>query len=53
MATKPEMLSLNFHLSAELVARVDEYRYENRIPSRTEAIRVLLEKALGSQRKKQ
>jgi metal-responsive CopG/Arc/MetJ family transcriptional regulator len=33
-------------MSQELVAAIDEYRFENRLPSRAEAIRGLLEFAL-------
>jgi len=32
-------------LDAEFVGRADEYRYENRLPSRTEAIQFLLDHA--------
>ena len=40
---KPKIL---FVADTELVERLDDYRYENRIPSRSEAIRRLLEEAL-------
>ena len=35
-----------------LLKRVEDYRYENRIPTRTEAIRRLLEDALKKYEKK-
>ena len=33
-------------LNKKLIEKVDDYRYENRIPSRSEAIRRLLDEAL-------
>jgi metal-responsive CopG/Arc/MetJ family transcriptional regulator len=36
----------------ELIERVDDFRYENRIPSRSEAIRRLLREALKKYEKK-
>ena len=33
-------------LDEDLLNRIEDYRYENRIPSRTEAIRQLLEMGL-------
>ena len=36
----------------DLLKRVEDYRYENRIPTRTEAIRRLLEEALKKYEKK-
>ena len=44
MATdKPKVLLI---LDDELLERIDDYRYEGRIPSRNEAIRRLLNDAL-------
>jgi hypothetical protein len=41
MATdKPKVLLI---LDEDLLKRIDDYRYENRIPARTEAIRRLIE----------
>jgi metal-responsive CopG/Arc/MetJ family transcriptional regulator len=40
-------------LSSKIVERVDDYRYENRIPSRSEAIRRLLDEALKKYEAKQ
>jgi metal-responsive CopG/Arc/MetJ family transcriptional regulator len=37
---------VNLYLDAATLERIDEYRFENRFPSRTEAIRHLIEKAL-------
>ena len=44
MPTKQPVVTMIF--PEELLKRVEDYRYENRIPSRTEAIRQLLEKGL-------
>jgi metal-responsive CopG/Arc/MetJ family transcriptional regulator len=44
MPTKQPVITMIF--PEELLQRVEDYRYENRIPSRTEAIRQLLEKGL-------
>ena len=46
---KPKIL---FVADPELVERIDDYRYENRIPSKSEAIRRLLEEALKKYEKK-
>ena len=39
-------------LTNELIERVDDYRYDNRVPSRSEAIRRLLEEALKKHEKR-
>ena len=44
MSSKKTKILLN--LDKELLDQIEDYRYENRIPSRTEAIRLLLKKAL-------
>jgi metal-responsive CopG/Arc/MetJ family transcriptional regulator len=44
MPTKNPVVTLV--LTEELLKRVEDYRYENRIPTRAEAVRILLEKAL-------
>ena len=45
MATdKPKILLI---LDDDLLKRIDDYRYENRIPARTEAIRRLIDKSLS------
>lgn len=44
MPTKNPVVTLV--LTEELLKRVDDYRYENRIPTRAEAVRNLLEKGL-------
>jgi len=41
------MKFLSIQLPLELLAAIDEYRYAHKIPSRVEAIRRLLLKALG------
>ena len=48
-AKKPKIL---ITLSDKLIENVDDYRYENRIPSRSAAIRKLLEIALKKVKKK-
>lgn len=40
---KPKVLLI---LDDDLLKRIDDYRYENRIPARNEAIRRLLNEAL-------
>jgi len=44
---------LNFAVDKELLERLDDFRVQNRIISRSEAIRRLLEEALRKYRKKQ
>ena len=46
---KPKVL---FVADNKLLERLDDYRYDNRIPSRSEAIRRLLEEALKKYEKK-
>lgn len=42
---------LIIQVSKELIGQVDDYRFKNRIHSRAEAVRQLIEKALGSPKK--
>jgi metal-responsive CopG/Arc/MetJ family transcriptional regulator len=50
MATnKPKVLLI---LDEDLLERIDDYRYEKRIPARNEAIRRLLDEALKKDEKK-
>ena len=50
MATdKPRIL---LTVEEDLLERIDDYRYENRIPARSEAIRRLIEEALKRYDKK-
>jgi metal-responsive CopG/Arc/MetJ family transcriptional regulator len=42
-AEKPKII---FVADTELLKRLDDFRYDNRIPTRSEAIRRLLEEAL-------
>ena len=49
VAQNPKVL---ITLNDKLIESVDDYRYENRIPSRSEAIRRLLEEALKKYEKK-
>jgi metal-responsive CopG/Arc/MetJ family transcriptional regulator len=44
MPTKQPVITMVF--SEKLLEQVEDYRYDNRIPTRTEAIRQLLEKGL-------
>jgi metal-responsive CopG/Arc/MetJ family transcriptional regulator len=50
MATdKPKLL---FVIPEDLLKRIDDFRYENRIPARSEAVRQLIEAGLKKQEKK-
>ena len=50
MATdKPRIL---LTVEEDLLERIDDFRYENRIPARSEAIRRLIEEALKQYEKK-
>ncbi len=40
-------------MAPELIERIDEWRYENRVPSRSEAIRRLIEAGLQATKPKQ
>lgn len=42
---------LIIQVSKELIEQVDDYRFKNRIQSRAEAVRQLIEKSLGSPKK--
>ena len=46
---KPRIL---LTLSEELLEEIDDYRYKNRIPARTEAIRQLIRKSLPKKKVK-
>ena len=50
MASKNPKILIS--LNKNLIEKVDDYRYENRIPSRSEAIRRLLNEALKQYEKK-
>lgn len=43
---------LNFVVDEDLLKRIDDFRFENRINSRSEAIRRLIEEALSKYEKK-
>ncbi len=45
-------LHLHIMIEAELLKRIDDYRYANRIPSRSEAIRQLIIQSLEMSDKK-
>ncbi len=44
---KPKLL---FVIEQELIDRIDDFRYSKRIPSRAEAIRILIEKGLHTEK---
>jgi len=46
---KPKILLV---VDDELIERIDDYRYDNRIPARSEAIRRLIEESLKRYEKK-
>jgi len=46
---KPKILLV---VDDELIERIDDYRYDNRIPARSEAIRRLIEESLEKYEKK-
>lgn len=50
MPTKKPQILLT--LDDELLERIEDYRYENRIPARSEAIRKLIRRGLDSIKKK-
>jgi len=50
MATKKPQVLLT--LDDELLKRIEDYRYENRIPTRSEAMRRLIKDALEKYEKK-
>jgi len=50
MPTKKDIIT--FAVDKDLMERLDDYRFENRINTRSEAIRRLLEEALKKQKKK-
>jgi len=50
MAEKRNIVT--FQIDDELAERLDDYRFENRINTRSDAIRKLLDKALKKQEKK-
>ena len=49
LSDKPKVLLI---VDEDLLKRIDDYRYENRIPARNEAIRRLLDEALKKYEKK-
>jgi len=50
MPTKKD--TLNFAIDADLMERLDDFRFDNRINTRSEAIRRLLDEALKKYEKK-
>jgi len=51
MPEKKDILTIS--IDKELIADIDDYRFENRISSRSEAIRRLLKQALKKHKKGQ
>jgi len=51
MPTKKDII--NFAIDKDLMDRLDDFRFDNRINTRSEAIRRLLEEALKKYEKKQ
>ena len=52
MITKSDKVFVNMQLTAKLLERIDDYRFSNRIQSRSEAMRQLLAKGLGTKKPK-
>ena len=50
MPTKKDIL--NFAVDSDLMKRLDDFRFENRIETKSEAIRMLVEKGLKDYEKK-
>lgn len=54
MNNKIDKIFVNIQLHKEMLALIDDYRFKNRIPSRAEAVRKLIEMGLsGSKRQPQ
>ncbi len=51
MPEKTDKTFINIQIPTEMLDWIDDYRFKNRIQSRSEAVRQLLEKALGSPKK--
>ncbi len=51
MPEKVDKTFINIQIPTEMLELIDDYRFRNRIQSRSEAIRQLIEKALGSPKK--
>jgi metal-responsive CopG/Arc/MetJ family transcriptional regulator len=51
MPDKKDILTIS--IDKELIAEIDDYRFENRISSRSEAIRQLLKESLKKHKMKQ
>ena len=51
MAEKPYITTL-VYMTPEFRERIDDWRFENRIASRSEAIKLLIEKGLADDKKK-
>lgn len=48
---KTDKTFINIQIPTEMLDWIDDYRFKNRIQSRAEAVRQLIEKALGSSKK--
>ncbi|MCF6147330.1 MAG: hypothetical protein E3K37_01590 [Candidatus Kuenenia sp.] len=51
MSEKIDKTFINIQIPTEMLDLIDDYRFKNRIQSRAEAVRQLIEKALGSPKK--
>jgi metal-responsive CopG/Arc/MetJ family transcriptional regulator len=51
MPDKKDIITIS--IDKELIAHIDDFRFENRISSRSEAIRRLIEEALKKHEKKE
>ena len=52
MSEKTDKTFINIQIPTEMLDWIDDYRFKNRIQSRSEAVRQLIEKALGSPKKR-
>ncbi|MEP9410114.1 MAG: hypothetical protein HRF42_01690 [Candidatus Brocadia sp.] len=51
MPEKTDKTFINIQIPTEMLNWIDDYRFKNRIQSRAEAVRQLIEKALGAPQK--
>lgn len=51
MPEKTDKTFINIQIPTEMLDWIDDYRFKNRIQSRSEAVRQLIEKSLGSSKK--
>lgn len=51
MSEKTDKTFINIQIPTEMLDWIDDYRFKNRIQSRSEAVRQLIEKSLGCPKK--